>query len=48
MLLTHAAVKKDIKSKKNFEHNLFLNILRHFNVLGNLPFTTSETVHDYF
>ena len=29
-------------------YNHFLNILRLFNVLTNFPFTTSETMRDYY
>ena len=29
-------------------YNYFHNILRHFDVLRNFPFTTSETIHDYY
>ena len=29
-------------------YNHFHNILRHFDVLTNFPFTTSETMREYF
>ena len=29
-------------------HNQFPNMLRLFDVLANFPFTTSETMHDYY
>ena len=34
--------------KENFADNHFYNVLRHFDVLTNFPFTTSETMRDYY
>ena len=31
-----------------YAHNQFHNILRLFGVLPNFPFTTSETMRDYY
>ena len=38
---------KTKKAKENFADNHFYNILRLFDVLPNLPFTTSEAKRDY-
>ena len=35
-------------SKKYSIHNHFHNILRVFDILPNFPFTTSETMGDYY
>ena len=36
------------KAKENFADNHFYNTLRLFDVLPNFPFTTSETMGDYY
>ena len=48
LCLAIGAVNKDIKRKENFADNRFHNILRLFDVLSNFPFTTSETMGDYY
>ena len=48
LFLAIVAVNRDMKSKRNFAHNHFHNILRVFDVLPNLAFTTSETMCDYY
>ena len=47
LFLTNLVVNKN-KSKRNFADNQFHNILRLFDVLPNFPFTTSETIGDYY
>ena len=50
-VLTNLTVNKNIKSKKKekkIADNQFHNILRLFDVLLNFPFTTSETMGDYY
>ena len=37
-----------LKNKKEMTCNLFHNILGLFDVLPNFPFTTSETIRDYY
>ena len=39
---------KTKKAKENFADNPFHNIVRLFDVLPNFPFTTSETMRDYY
>ena len=39
---------KTENAKENFADNQFHNILRLFDVLQNFPFTTSETMCDYY
>ena len=39
---------KTLKAKSNFADNNFYSILRLFDVLPNFPFTTSETMRDYY
>ena len=46
--LTNLATNKDLKSKENFADNHFHNILRLFHILPNFPFTTSESIRDYY
>ena len=36
------------RAKENFVDNHFHNILRLPGVLPSFPFTTSETMHDYY
>ena len=48
MLLTNLAVNEDLGKKKKFADNIFHNILRHFDILPNFPFTASETMRDYY
>ena len=42
-----AKPKKEVM-EKNLIYNQFHNILRLFDVLPNFPFTTSETIGDYY
>ena len=39
---------KTYKAKENFADNHFHNTLRLFDVLPNVPFTTSETMGDCY
>ena len=39
---------KTQKAKEDFADNQFHNILRLFDVLPKFPFTTSETMRDYY
>ena len=48
MSLTNLAVSRNKKWKEKFTGNQFHNILRLFDVLTNCPFTTSETMSDYY
>ena len=48
LFITNSAVNKTYKAKENFSDNHFHNILRLFDVLPNFPFTTSETMRDYY
>ena len=48
LLLATLVVPKNIKSQGNFGNNQFHNILRHFDVLQNFPFTTSEAMGNYY
>ena len=45
---TKFTVNIDIKSKRNFGDNQLHNILRLFDVLPNFPFTTIETIPDFY
>ena len=47
-VLRIGAVNKDLTSEKFFAGNHFHNILRLFDVLTNVPFSTSETKRDYY
>ena len=47
MLLNTEAVNKDLRSKRNFADNHFLNIFKHFNVLPNFSFTANQAMRDY-
>ena len=38
----------NFSNNKSITHNQFYNILRLFDVLPNFPFTTSETMCDYY
>ena len=42
LFLANLVVRKDIKSKRKLCRHSFFNILRHFDVLPNYPFVTSE------
>ena len=48
LFLTIELVIKTLKAKENFTGNRGDNILRHFDVWQNFPFTTSETKRDYY
>ena len=39
---------KTLKAKENFADNHFHNILRLFDVLPNIPFTTNGTIGGYY
>ena len=39
---------KTSEAKENWSDNQFHNVLRHFGVLPIFPFTTSETMCDYY
>ena len=41
-------INEDINAKESFADNHFHNILRLFDVLATFPFTTSETMRDYY
>ena len=47
-LLTNLTFNKDIKSKENCVNNHFHSNLRFFEVLPSFPFTTIETMRDYY